>query len=80
MTKTEQKLIELAKQHNGRYSVGTCYGRGAYGGRKNYGVRERDAMFHLEKAGLITIADRQQWQYINRGYAMSGTIFVFELV
>lgn len=80
MTKTEQKLIQLAKQYGGRYTVGTCYGRGPAGGRLNYGTRDRDAMFKLEKAGLIKIVAREPWQDINRGHCQSGNTFVFELV
>lgn len=79
MTKTEQKLIQLAKQCAGRYSISTCYGRGPGGGRRNYGARERNAMFKMEKAGLIRIVDRQPWQDTNRGYTMSGNTFLFEL-
>lgn len=80
MTKTEQKLIQLAQRNGGRYSVNTCHGRGPRGGRLNFGSRERDAMYRLEQAGLVRIVDRQPWQDINRGYAQSGTSFVFRLI
>lgn len=79
MTKTEQNLIQLAKQYGGRYSIETCYGRGPKGGRRTYGARERDALFKLEKAGLVTITSRQPWQEYNRGYGMSGNVIAFEL-
>lgn len=80
LTKTEQKLIDYAKYHGGRYGITTTYGRGPYGGRVNYGARERNAMFNLEKKGLIKITYLQHWQEYNRGYGQGGTSFAFELV
>lgn len=80
LSKTETKLLTIARQYGGHYSIETCYGRGSYGGRRNYGARDRNAMFKLEKAGLIRIVSRQPWQDYNRGYSQSGNVFCFELV
>ena len=78
MTKTEQMILsEIAKR--GFFSIETCYGRGTGGGRVQYGVRDRNAMFKLEKLGLITITKRESWQDYNRGYGQGGTIFQMEL-
>ena len=52
MSKTEQMILsEITKR--GFFSIETCYGRGPGGGRVQYGVRDRNAMFKLEKIGLI---------------------------
>jgi len=80
LTKTEKMLLEEAKKHNGRYSVETCYGRGPYGGRANYGARERNAMFKLEKRGMIEITERTRWNDVNRGYTQGGTVFAFKII
>ena len=75
MTKTEQMILsEIAKR--GFFNIETCYGRGAGGG---YGIRARNAMFKLEKIGLIKITNRESWQDYNRGYSQGGTIFHVEL-
>jgi hypothetical protein len=79
MTKTEQKLLEMAAK-NGRGCVTTAYGRGPKGGRISGGCRERDALFKLQSKGLIKIVDRDPWSEYNRGHQQSGTSFVFELV
>lgn len=80
MTKTEQKLIDLARKHSGMYSITTVYGRGAFGGKIQAGIREKNAMFKLEAKGLIKIVDRQPWQDYNRGYYQGGNTFAFILV
>ena len=78
MTKTEQMILsEITKR--GFFSIETCYGRGPGGGRVQYGVRDRNAMFKLEKLGLIKITKRESWQDYNRGYGQGGTIFQMEL-
>lgn len=79
MTKTQTKLLELARKHNGRYSITTGYGFGPKGGRVSGGIRERDAMFALVELGVIVITDRQPWQEYNRGYKQSGNTFAFQL-
>ena len=80
MTKTEQKLLALARANGGHYSVDTLYGRGAQGGRVSAGKRDRDAMFKLEAKGLIKITSRQPWQDYNHGYGQGGTSFSFSIV
>lgn len=80
MTKTEQKLIDLARKYGGSYSVTTAYGRGPNGGRISGGYRERDAMYKLAAKGLIKIVDRQPWEEYNRGNKQSGNTFAFTLV
>lgn len=80
LSRTQQKLIDLARRYGGRYSVDTCAGRGPCGGRRNYGSRDRDAMFALERAGLIRIVARELWTDYNNGYGMSGNSFVYELI
>ena len=78
MTKTEQMILsEITKR--GFFNIETCYGRGAGGGRVQYGARARNAMFKLEKLGLIKITHRESWQDYNRGYSQGGTIFHVEL-
>jgi hypothetical protein len=80
MTKTEQALIDIARKNGGRCGITTTYGRGAYGGKVQAGLRERNAMLKLEAKGLIKIVDRQPWQDYNRGYCQGGTSFVFVLL
>ena len=80
LTKTEKMLLEEAKRHGGRYSVQTCYGRGPYGGKTNYGSRERNAMFKLVERGLIEITCRNPWNDVNRGYTQGGTVFAFRII
>lgn len=80
MTKTEQHLLDEARKHGGRYSVTRALGRGAHGGRIDHGSRQRDAMFALEKRGLIRIVDRQADTDYNRGHAVTCTSWAFELV
>ena len=76
MTKTEQMILsEIATR--GFFNIETCYGRGAGGG---YGIRARNAMFKLEKLGLIKITHRESWQDCNRGNSQGGTIFRMELL
>jgi hypothetical protein len=79
MTKTQASLLELARKYGGNYSITTCYGRGPKGGRVTGGARERDAMFALEKMGLIVITDRQPWEEYNSGYKQSGNSIAFKL-
>ena len=81
MTKTQQYLMEMLAKHGGRYGIDTCYGRGPQGGKTVAGgKRQRDAMFALEKKGLIKIVDRQPWSESRTGYTQSGTSFAFRLV
>lgn len=80
MNKTQTKLLELARTYGGFYSIATCRGRGPKGGKLIHGNRERDAMFALEKAGLIVITERHPWEVYNSGYKQSGTSFGFKLV
>ena len=75
MTKTEQMILSEIT-NRGFFNIETCYGRGAGGG---YGIRARNAMFKLEKIGLIKITNRESWQDCNRGYSRGGTIFHVEL-
>lgn len=79
MTKTEQKLLEMAAKY-GRGCVTTAYGRGPKGGRVSGGHRDRDAMYKLVAKGLVKIVARDPWEDYNRGYKQSGNSFVFELV
>ena len=80
LTKTEQLLLDRAAEYGGRYSISTLYGRGPYGGRVSGGLRERNALFKLERAGLIEITDRQPWSDYNRGYCQSGNVIAYRLV
>ena len=80
LTKTQQRLIELARQHGGSYAVETGTGRGAKGGRIRYGARERDALFALEAAGLARITWRQgDSRWTGNGNSVHGTVIAFEL-
>lgn len=79
MTKTERHLIDEARKHGGTYSVTRSQGRGAHGGKIDHGSRQRDAMFALEKRGLIRIVDRQTDTEYNRGYAVTSTSWAFVL-
>lgn len=78
--KTQQHLIAEARKHGGRYSVTCAQGRGANDGRIDHGSRQRDALFGLEKCGLIRIVDRQSDTEYNRGRAVTYTSWAFELV
>jgi hypothetical protein len=79
MTKTQTKLLKLARTYGGKYSITTAYGRGPQGGKRNYGARERDALFKLEDLGLVEITSRQPWEEYNRGYKQSGNVLAFKL-
>ena len=79
LTKTELELIALARKSGGTYSIETGYGRGPNGGKIQYGVRERNAMFKLIKRGFAIMQDRSPWQDYNRGHGIGGNIFVFRL-
>ena len=46
----------------------------------NYGARERNAMFKLEKRGMIEITERTRWNDVNRGYTQGGTVFAFKII
>jgi hypothetical protein len=78
-TKTQTKLIDLARKHNGFYSIETCYGRGPKGGKLQAGVRERNALFDLEEMGIVEITSREPWQEYNSGFKQSGNIIAFKL-
>jgi hypothetical protein len=80
MTKTEAKLIDLAKQYGGTFSIETGYGLGPKGGKVRYGVRERNAVFRMVAQGIVQIVDRQPWDECNRGNHMGGNVIVFKLV
>lgn len=87
ITKTQSRLIDEARRHAAHYgvtpargSVTHAHGRGAYGGRIDQGSRQRDAMFSLEKLGLIRIVDRQSDTEVNRSNAVTYTCWVFEIV
>lgn len=80
MNKTEQHLIDEARKYGGRFSVTRAQGRGAHGGKIDHGSRQRDAMFALEKRGLIRIVDRQADTDYNHGHAVTYTSWAFELV
>lgn len=79
MTKTQTKLLELAREYGGHYSITTCYGRGPKGGKVRAGMRERDALFALEKLGFVVITNRQPWSETNRGYTQSGNSIAFKV-
>jgi hypothetical protein len=79
LSKTEAQLIELARQRDGMYSIETGSGRGSFGGRIQYGVRERNALFKLVERGLAVITYRDTWQDYNRGYGQGGSILTFQL-
>ena len=73
LTKTQQALIDDARQQGGRLSVTRASGRGPCGGRIDVGARQRDAMFALEKMGLVRIIDRQTDTDYARGHALHCT-------
>jgi hypothetical protein len=79
MTKTQTQLLELARTYGGKYSITTGYGRGPKGGKISFGMRQRDALFALEDAGLVVITDRQPWQDYHHGYGQSGNSIAFKL-
>lgn len=79
LTKTQQQLIAEARRRGGLFSVSRVQGRGAQGGKINYGSRQRDALFGLEKLGMVRIVDRQSDTDYNRGYAVTCTSWAFEL-
>lgn len=87
ITKTQSRLIDEVRRHAAYYGVTPArgsvihvHGRGAYGRRIDQGSRQRDAMFGLEKLGLIRIVDRQFNTEFNRGNAVTYTCWVFEVV
>ncbi len=81
MTKTQQHLMEMLAKHGGFYDVYTCHGRGPQGGKTvTHGARERDAMFALQKRGLIMIVDQQTWSEARNGNTRTFNSFGFRLV
>jgi len=80
MTKTEAKLIDLAKRYGGTFSIETGYGRGPQGGKVRYGVRARNTLFKMADRGIVQIVDRQPWDEYNRGNHMGGNVIVYKLV
>jgi hypothetical protein len=79
LTKTQAQLLEYARKHDGQYSVTTGYGHGPKGGKKQHGMRERDALLTLETLGLVEITDRQPWQEYNSGWRQHGTSIAFKI-
>lgn len=79
LTKTQHALIAQAKKYGGRYSVTASSGRGANGGRRAHGARQRAALFALESLGIIRITDRQTDTDYANGYCISSTSWAFEL-
>lgn len=54
LTKTETKLIVEALRNGGSSAVETIYHK-----RKSWGLRDRNALFKLEKNGIVEITSRQ---------------------
>ena len=79
MTKTQQYLIDKAREHGGSYSVDCGGGRGSKGGRIRYGSRQRDALFALEQQGIVTITHRDKGSECNRGYTLWYSSFAYRL-
>lgn len=79
LTKTQQALIDAARLHGGVFSVTRVSGRGPFGGRISHGARQREAMFALEKLGLIRIIDRQSDTDYSRGHAVHCTSWAYAL-
>jgi hypothetical protein len=81
MTKTQTKLLELARTYGGKYSIVTCYGFGPKGGNRTHGLRERDALLQLEVMGLVEITSREPWQeyFSGQGYKQGGNVLSFSL-
>lgn len=79
ITKTQAQLLHRARCYGGRATVETSAGRGPRGGRLFYGARERDALFALEKMGMVEIVAREPWTDYNRGYGSSGNVFAYRL-
>jgi hypothetical protein len=80
MTKTQQKLIDLAKSHGGCYAVECGGGRGPEGGRISYGARDRGALLLLVEQGKAEITMRDYHNEYNRGYCVRHTILAFRLI
>lgn len=79
LNKTQKELIDNAILHGGRFFVNRTHGRGSHGGRIDHGSRQRNAMFALEKLGLIRIVDTQTDTDFNRGYSVTCTSWAFVL-
>lgn len=82
LTKTQTALVTAAQRRGGTYSVECGSGRGSRGGRISFGSRERDALFALEKAGVVRITGRQSdgtW-WTGNGNQVRTTILTFELI
>lgn len=79
LTKTQRQLIDDARAHGGVFSVTRVSGRGAFGGRISHGARQRDALFALERAGLVRIVDRQTDTDYARGNAVHSTSWAYAL-
>jgi hypothetical protein len=79
LTKTQKYLLETALTYDGKYSITTSYGHGPKGGRRFFGMRERDALLKLEELGLVEITSREPWQDYNNGWKQSGNTLAFRL-
>ena len=79
LSKTQQALIERARQHGGAASVVAFSGRGAFGGRVSFGSRERAAMYALEALGLVKVTHRDSDRDHRRGNCVHSTSYRYEI-
>lgn len=72
MTKTQTKLIELARQHPHR-TISVSFG---YQTRRRFGTREADAAGALLKAGVFTLVHRDKGTPLfKNGYGINGYVW-----
>jgi hypothetical protein len=80
MTKTEQKLIDLARANGGKYVICTAVGTGPFGGRIHEGQRDRDAMYKLIDKGLVRLTSKHRCSESRRGHTVAFYNYVFEFI
>ena len=81
LNKTQQALIARAKRDNGHVQVEAGSGRGAKGGRINYGDREMAAAMGLIKLGLAVETYRDTSQiWMGNGNTVHNCYVAIKLV
>lgn len=79
LTKTQQKLLESARNNGGRGCVILAAGSGAQGGKISSGWRDSEALRGLVAAGMVEIVSRNISRDINRGFTVTIHTTSFKL-
>lgn len=81
LSKTEQKLLDLAISKGGRYAIEYGYGRGSKGGRIVYGIRDHEAVIKLRDLGKIRITHSDtSMHWSGNGNTIHASMVCFEVL